>query len=257
MKLDLNCDLGEGEPIARTRALMRWITSANVACGGHAGTVGTMEQCTRLCQQFRVRLGAHPGSWQRADRGRGAVDLSPDELALLLLQQVSALDRIATRLKVPLHHIKLHGALYHSTEAEPKLGIRYLETVKRWWPGTILYLRAGGALAKSARQMRIPVWEEAFADRGYRADGQLVARGEPGALLRKISSVSQRVRSLLKEGTFNAIDRSPLALHPQTLCVHSDTPAAVRMVKVISRLLRARKTVSLMRNPRGRAAAQL
>src|SRR5436309_15056078 len=134
VKIDFNCDLGEGEPVARTRALMRWITSANVACGGHAGDLQTMERCVRLARQFKVRLGAHPGPWSRTDLGRGVVRVTPGELELLLIHQVSALDTVARRKGMTLHHIKLHGALYHATETNETLARRYVATVKRWWP---------------------------------------------------------------------------------------------------------------------------
>src|SRR2546426_12111900 len=109
MTLDLNCDLGEGEPGGRTRALMRWIDSANIACGGHAGDVASMRRCLRLAKAHHVNAGAHPGPWNRSDFGRGATALSPDELELLLLHQVGTLERLARTEGVSLHHIKLHG----------------------------------------------------------------------------------------------------------------------------------------------------
>src|SRR5688500_18309234 len=118
MRFDLNCDLGEGEPRARTEALMRVITSANVACGGHAGDLASMERCVALAKKFKVRLGAHPGTADRAGFGRGELKITPAELELLLLQQVGTLERIARAHGVKLHHIKLHGALYHATERD-------------------------------------------------------------------------------------------------------------------------------------------
>jgi UPF0271 protein len=150
MKLDLNCDLGEGEALSHTRALMHWITSANVACGGHAGDLRTMESCVRLAKRFGVRLGAHPGPWSRGNFGRGRVDLTPDEFELLLLQQVGALERIARQHSVKLHHIKLHGGLYHASEESDALGARYVATVRRSWPKCVLYVRAGGRVARLA-----------------------------------------------------------------------------------------------------------
>src|SRR2546426_49900 len=110
LKFDLNCDLGEREGLARRRALMRWITSANVACGGHAGNRRSMESCVRLAKQFNVRLGAHPGI--PANFGRGRVQITPAELEDLLREQVGSLAEIARRVRVRLHHIKLHGSLY-------------------------------------------------------------------------------------------------------------------------------------------------
>src|SRR5213075_3116682 len=109
VKLDLNCDLGEGEPLATTRALMRSITSANVACGGHAGNVTSMETCVRLAKRFRVRPGAHPGV--SSQFGRGVIEISSPALELILIQQVSALQTIAKAHNVRLQHIKLHGSL--------------------------------------------------------------------------------------------------------------------------------------------------
>src|SRR6185503_17563010 len=106
MKFDLNCDLGEGEPTARTDALMRAISSANVACGGHAGTPDTMRRCVRFAKEYGVRLGAHPGLERTNDFGRGAIQITPDELESLLLKQVSAVRSIAAEEGVPLHHIK-------------------------------------------------------------------------------------------------------------------------------------------------------
>jgi UPF0271 protein len=238
MKLDLNCDLGEGEPLSRTRALMRWITSANVACGGHAGDLHSMRACVRLAKQCGVKLGAHPGPWSKGDFGRGPLQITPDEFELLLLQQVGAMERIARDEGTPLHHIKLHGALYHASEADAVLGQRYLDAIRRWWPRCLIYARAGGAVAKRARQGGLRIWEEAFADRAYRADGSLVPRGEPGAILNDAEEVLRRVRLLRSRGEIISDSITLLHLRPQTLCLHSDTPEAVKLARAISRDLR-------------------
>ena len=238
MKLDLNCDLGEGEPRARTRELLRWITSANVACGGHAGDLKSMEGCVRLAKQFRVRLGAHPGSWDRGDFGRGSVRITPDELELLLLQQVGALERIARAHHTPLHHIKLHGALYHLSETDAALGRRYVESVARWWPSAKIYARAGGKIKERARTTAVEVWEEVFADRAYRDDGSLVPRAEPGAVVSDRRAVTERTAALLKKRQIVTVSGQPLRLHAQTLCVHSDTPDAARLARYLAELVR-------------------
>jgi UPF0271 protein len=237
MKLDLNCDLGEGEPLSRTRALMRCITSANVACGGHAGNLETMAACARLAQQFGVRLGAHPGPWGRGDMGRGPVALSADEFELLLLQQVGALERVARRHGAPLHHIKLHGALYHASETSPELARRYLRTTERWWPRAILYVRAGGRVARLGHQRGARIWEEAFADRAYANDGTLVPRGEAGALFTDARGVADRVRRLIERGELEAISGDHLRLRAQTICVHADTPHAAQLARAVARVL--------------------
>src|SRR5947207_3188028 len=125
MQLDLNCDLGEGEPLSRTQTLMRSISSANIACGGHAGSLQTMLRCVRLAKECHVRLGAHPGAWDRESFGRKALRIAPDELGILLLHQVSALEKVARSMGVELHHIKLHGVLYHATESQQGLARSY------------------------------------------------------------------------------------------------------------------------------------
>jgi UPF0271 protein len=241
MKLDLNCDLGEGEPLARTRSLMRWITSANVACGGHAGNVDTMKSCVRLAKKYRVKLGAHPGPWSRSDFGRGLVGLTPDELELLLLQQVGALERIARADGVRLHHIKLHGSLYHASEDDGSLGRRYVRTVARWWPDAKIYARAGGNVTRWAMRDKVKVWEEAFADRAYCEDGTLLSRNEPGALLADHGEVTERVRELLKSGEIKSISGARVRLFPATLCVHSDTPHSIVIARSVSQLIRERR----------------
>ena len=240
VKLDLNCDLGEGEPLVRTRALMRWVTSANVACGGHGGDLRTMEACVRLSRQHGVRLGAHPGPWSRGDFGRGPVRFAPDEFALLMLHQVGALERVAQANGVRLHHIKLHGALYHASEENEALAQRYVAAVRQFWPQAKIYARAGGRVARVARRAGLGVWEEAFADRSYREDGTLVPRTEPNALLTQTDQVVERVRRLLDDGEIIAASGKHIALRPQTLCIHSDTPHAARLAHAVSKTLGAR-----------------
>ena len=237
MKLDLNCDLGEGEPLARTRALMRWITSANVACGGHGGDAKTMEACVRLSKRYCVRLGAHPGLWSRSDFGRGQVDLSADELELLLLHQVNALVTIARAHSARLHHIKLHGALYHASESSEALARRYVASVARWWPRAIIYSQASGLVVRLARRSGVEAREEAFVDRAYQDDGSLVPRSEPAALITDTQSVIQRVRAVLDRGEIATVSGKRIGLRPQTLCLHSDTPRAVALSRALGKLL--------------------
>jgi len=238
MKLDLNCDLGEGEPLSHTRALMRCITSANVACGGHAGDLRTMEACIRLANRFEVRLGAHPGIPSRGDFGRGTAGVCTEELELLLLQQVGALERLARAAGLPLHHIKLHGALYHATEASEGLARRYLLSVRRWWPRSVLYVRAGGRVARLARHTAGRVWEEAFADRTYGDDGSLVARGEPGAVLSEEGVILRRIKWLQEHGEIETISGRRLRIRAQTLCLHADTPRSPAPARALATALR-------------------
>lgn len=237
MKLDLNCDLGEGEAPARTRALMRWITSANIACGGHAGDARSMRTCVRLAKQSGVNIGAHPGPWNRADKGRNSVTISPDELELLLLQQVSALEQIASSEGVRLHHIKLHGALYHAAERDAKLARRYVRVVARHWPKAIVYGFTRGHVLPAVAQAGLRGFAEGFADRAYRADGRLVSRAETGAVLGDVRTAVTRVRDLLAGRGLMSMTGRRLPVRIDTLCVHSDSPHALPLVRVLARLL--------------------
>ena len=237
MKLDFNCDLGENEPAAQTRAFMRLITSANVACGGHAGNLKTIETCVRLIRQHHVRLGGHPGTWGRADGGRAQVLISADDLALLLIQQVGALEKIAWAAAVPLHHIKLHGALYHATEMDEELALSYVRTVARWWPKVVIYARAGGRVVRAAQAAGVDVWAEAYVDRAYRDDGSLVPRDDSKALLTSIEVVSQRVEGLVCRGEVVSCGNKTLLLSPRTICIHADTPGALKLAHRVAQLL--------------------
>jgi UPF0271 protein len=236
----LNCDLGEGEPLVRTRQLLAHVTSANIACGGHAGDVITMQRCVRLAKRYRVRAGAHPGLWDKENFGRSEVVIDGRELEVLLLQQVAAFERITAGESVKLHHIKLHGALYHATERDPQLAEAYLKIVRSWWPKVIVYALADGTVARTAPRAGVEVWQEAFLDRNYRDDGSLVPRGEADALVSELSRIKDRLIALSKQGGVTTRSGAWLPLLPQTLCIHSDTPHAAQIV----RALRARSSRS-------------
>jgi UPF0271 protein len=248
MNLDINADLGEGEPAARTRALMRTITSANIACGGHAGSARTMDACVKLAIEHDVRIGAHPGFVSPADFGRAARTVDGDVLATLLLQQVGGLEAVARAHGAALHHVKLHGALYHTVESRTALAREFLALVRRYWPGVRVYAMAGGAVCRVAEAAGVETWGEAFAERGYLDSGKLVPRGDRRALLTDPAMVAERVRRLGMYGEILSVNGKPLRVEARTVCVHSDTPNAVR----IGRVLREK-----LREDRGRSVAAL
>jgi len=164
----------------------------------------------------------------------------PDEIELLLLHQVGALERVAQANGVRLHHIKLHGALYHASEENEALAKRYVAAVRRFWPQAKIYARVGGRVARVARRAGLVCWEEAFADRGYRDDGTLVPRTEPNAFLTEADLVVERVRLLLHDGEVIAASGKHIVLRPQTLCIHSDTPHAARLARAVAKALGAK-----------------
>jgi UPF0271 protein len=157
---------------------------------------------------------------------------------MLLLHQVGGFEHVVHGQGAGLHHIKLHGALYHQVDSDPSLARAYLKTAARWFPGVRLFVRAGGRTARMAARYHVPIWEEGFVDRGYCPDGTLVSRGDPGALIHDPESAVGRVKEYAETGQIGACDGTKLALRLQTLCVHGDSPGAVEMARAVSRVLR-------------------
>lgn len=233
MSIDLNCDLGEGESLRRTEALLRRVTSCNIACGVHAGSADTMVRCVDLAVRYGVRIGAHPGA--PGAFGRGAVSWSVAEFSNQLLQQVGKLQRLACEHKATLHHVKLHGALYHRTEQDPAFARAYVKIVASAFPGTLLYVQAGGRVATWARRSGVDIWEEAFLDRGYQTDGTLIPRGKPGAILSRTADLRRRLDELMRQG--GLILQGGSVIHARTYCLHGDHSESVRNATLAARVL--------------------
>jgi KipI family sensor histidine kinase inhibitor len=215
--VDLNCDLGEG--MEHDAALMPLISSANIACGGHAGDERTMAAAVALARRHGVAIGAHPGHDDRQHFGRRERLLSPESAAALVLGQIAAL---ATHAGADLHHVKLHGALYHQVDDDDALAAAVAAALRARFPGLVVYARAGGALARLARAEGLAVAEEAFIDRAYRGDGRLAPRSTPGAVIADVAAAADRARRLVGAGCIEAIDGTHLAIRADTLCIHGD-----------------------------------
>jgi UPF0271 protein len=231
VSLDLNCDLGEGEVPEVAAALMAHVTSANIACGGHAGDDASIRRCLTLAGRHGVRVGAHPGLADRAGFGRAPSPLDPEGLRALLRPQIRRFLELCAEANLAPSHIKLHGALYHMTEADPALRAAHLDFCAKEAPGLTLYALAGGRVAAEARERGLSVWGEAFLDRGYRADGSLIPRGQPGAMLGEWEALRARLAGLRERGEIVAADGSRVAVNARTLCLHGDGPNAVEWAK--------------------------
>lgn len=234
---DINCDLGEGESPARTRALLELVTSANIACGGHAGDARTMRRCLRLCRECGIRAGAHPGFADRENFGRRELPVTPRDLETLLLQQLGAFALAAAAEKIRPHHVKLHGALYHAVERSAALARTYAQLVGEYFPGWRIYAAPDGRVAAGARKAGVEVWREVFADRAYLANGRLAARENPGAVISSPAEIRARMGGLKKEGILIALDGTPIRIEAETVCVHADSPDSVRTAKIVSAAL--------------------
>ena len=189
-----------------------------------------MRKCLQLCGALGVRAGAHPGYADRENFGRRECVLSEEEFTTLIAQQLGALSLIAKAEGVKLHHIKLHGALYHAVEKSPALIHAYVAFLCRYAPRLIVVALAGGALVRAARVAGLKAWGEIFAERGYTSAGGLIPRTEPGALIEQLPSIRARIDHWRRHGTFPDTVR----LDAQTICIHSDSPGAVQIAKLLA-----------------------
>lgn len=248
-QLDLNADVGEGDSDADA-ALLPLVTSANIACGRHAGDPGTMRTTVALAVRHGVAVGAHPGYNDRANFGRRPMHLSAADLNDLLVEQLVAIDAIARSEGAILRHVKPHGALYNQAETDGALADAIIGAIRAFDPNLRLVGRARSAMADSAAAVGHPFTAEAFADRRYRADGSLVPRSQPGALLTDPEEVARQVRWLVTHGEVLASDGSHLPIAFETLCLHGDTPgSAVLAVQIRQELSALGVGVSAPRSP--------
>lgn len=217
--IDLNCDLGEGA--ALDAAVMPLVTSANIACGGHAGDEATMAATVALARRHGVAIGAHPGHADREHCGRRELPIAPADAAALVVEQVARLEAVAG--ETP-RHVKLHGGLYHQVARDVALATAVADAIAARWPTMIVIAPAGSRLVAVARARCLAVAEEAFVDRAYAADGSLVPRSQPGAVIADPRAAAERAVRLVREGVVETNDGTTLALAADTLCIHGDGP---------------------------------
>lgn len=232
--IDLNSDLGEGGP--HDAAVMPLVSSANIACGGHAGDDATMASAVALARQHGVAIGAHPGHADREHFGRRELPITPQAAAALVVEQV---ERLAAVAGAPPRHVKLHGGLYHQVARDEVLARAVAAAITTRWPDMILFAPAGSRLVEVARGLGLTVAEEAFIDRAYAADGTLVPRSQPGAVLVDPRAVAERAVRLVREGVVEASDGSDIVIRADTLCIHGDGADPVSLAATVREALAA------------------
>lgn len=221
--LDLNADLGEG--VGDDEAMLALVTSANVACGGHAGDAATMRSVCARAAGLGVRIGAHPSYVDRPGFGRTKQDVDEEELTSQLQTQVSDLTEAANAVGTAVTYLKPHGALYHAAAREHGPARAVVAVAAR---ARLAVLGPPGALfLQLAADRGLDTFTEGFADRGYRPDGTLVPRGHDGDVLTDIDAIAARVADLVRTGEITAADAGRIPLPVRTLCVHGDTPSAL------------------------------
>jgi UPF0271 protein len=214
VSIDLNADVGEG---MEDETLLPYLTSANVACGVHAGDPSRMDQTVALALSHGVRVGAHPGYPDREHFGRVRVEMSADAVETLVLYQISALDGFVRSRGGTLTHVKPHGALYHAGAEFPDVARAIAEGVRRLRTSLVLVGPAGSMLMEAGREAGLPVAAEAFADRRYLPDGSLVPRSEPGAVLSSADEAAEQALSIARDAAVRARDGSRVPVRADTI----------------------------------------
>jgi UPF0271 protein len=240
--IDLNADLGEGFGAYRAgddEGLLRVVTSANVACGFHAGDPLVMRRAVAQAAERGVVVGAHPGYPDLLGFGRRDLAASPEEVSAYVLYQVGALSAFCTAAGTRLRYVKPHGALYNRAARDPSTARAIAEGVRLADPSLVLLALAGSEMIRAGEAAGIRVAAEAFVDRAYLPTGELVPRSQPGATLHDVEEVSARAVRMAREGTVTAIDGSVLLVRPDSLCVHGDNPEAPAIVRAVRARLEA------------------
>jgi UPF0271 protein len=240
--IDLNCDMGEmASAIAEgtQESLMPFLTSVNVACGGHAGDENTMRTTIEQALRRKLAIGAHPGYPDRANFGRLELNLPPEEIAESVFEQVSRLAEIAANCGARLSHVKAHGALYDQAARESAVAQAIAQGVARWRRDVVLVGLAGSPMLDAFREAGFAVAAEAFADRRYEPHGALRSRKFADALILDPSAAADQALRIAERGSVIAFDRTEIPVAAQTICVHGDTPGAVQIVAAVAESLRS------------------
>lgn len=235
-RIDLNSDLGESFgpwPMGQDERLMESITSANVACGFHAGDPSVMRRTIALAKRHDVAVGAHPGFPDLVGFGRREMQASPQEVEDFVLYQVAALAGIAAAEGVRLQHVKAHGALYNMAARDRTLADAIARAVAAYDRSLILFGLPNSELLRAGAATGLPTAAEIFADRAYEPDGSLASRRKPGSVIHDPAQVVARVVAMVRDRAVVATDGSTIPLAADTLCLHGDTPGAAQLAKQI------------------------
>lgn len=234
--VDLNCDLGESfgaYRLGEDEKILRYVTSANIACGFHAGDPSTMRDTVTLCLEQGVQIGAHPGLPDLAGFGRRHMQISAREACDMVVYQIGALSAFIVSEGGNLRHVKPHGALYNFASTSRDIACAIAEAVYRVNPELILYGLSGSELIRAGKSIGLQTASEVFADRTYVKDGTLTPRGSKGAVIAQADQAVEQAVRMVKQGTVDSIDGTLIHIQADTICIHGDGPHAVNFAKEI------------------------
>jgi 5-oxoprolinase (ATP-hydrolysing) subunit A len=235
--IDLNCDMGEGA--GNDEAIMPNISSANIACGFHAGNASSMNATVDLAIRFGVAIGAHPSFYDIEGFGRREVLLRGKEIYEIVVYQVSALAGFVKIKGQRLHHVKPHGALYNMAAKDPEYAEAIVAAVKDLDPDLILYGLSGSELIRAGKKAGLQTYSEAFADRTYQKDGSLTSRTQPGAIITDFGKSVEQVKTMIGEQSVQTLSGDMISIEAETICIHGDHEGAEVFAKEMNRSLRA------------------
>lgn len=229
--IDINCDLGEGFP--NDHQLMPYISSANIACGFHAGNEDTINQTIHCCLIHEVAIGAHPGFKDRENFGRTNMKLSDCELYDLVAEQIALMQECCRKHGTLLHHVKPHGALYNMAAADATMSYIIASAVKEADASLYLYGLSNSHLITEAKKLKLKTVSEVFADRTYQPNGTLTPRTESNALIEQTEEALKQVLQMVLSNTVTAVDGTVIPLETETICLHGDGAHAVAFAKAL------------------------
>jgi len=225
LSIDINCDMGEG--MGNESYIMPFISSANIACGGHTGNADTIKRTIEIALAHQVAIGAHPSYFDRENFGRVSQFISVLELAELIAEQYYLFEKIANEMGAHIHHVKLHGALYNDCAKDTLLSKTFVQTIQAIDPTLIIYGLSGSYTIQEAIMNGQPFYREAFADRSYQKNGQLTPRHLSHAMLEEEDQVIKQVISLIKDNKVVSLQGDIIDLKLDTICIHGDGPNAI------------------------------
>lgn len=234
-KIHINCDLGEGGE--HDTELMPLISACNIACGGHAGTLETMQHTVHLAMEHHVEIGAHPSYPDKESFGRISIPMEPEELKRSLVAQILSLKQIAEAEGATLSHVKPHGALYNDAQKDEKIAALVIDSILEFDDPLPLYASENSVIAKLA-EGKLKVIFEAFADRKYNADGSLVSRSKPSAVLTEKEAVFNQLSRMIFQSEILSSDGQKIPCNATTFCIHSDTRNSLEILKYLHQKFR-------------------
>ncbi len=227
--IDLNADLGEG--YGNDREILKFVSSANIACGLHAGSPQIMSDTVSLCIENAVSIGAHPGYPDPGGFGRNKMNLSYNELKTILLYQIGALNAIVSSKGASMAHVKAHGALYNSAAKDPEIARAIVCATKEIDPALIIFGPFGSNIQIEAKKENMAFCSEVFADRAYLNDGSLVPRIDPGAMITNKEACSNRTLAMINESYVISLDGNKINIVAETVCLHGDNDSALELAE--------------------------